>query len=59
MVARIASCTSSGSEVEMPFGVDRGVIEPFRLEEDLVSVAVAEANDLVLDRRTNSADRCS
>ena len=34
----------------MPFGIDRGVVEPFRLEENLVPVALAEAHDLVLDR---------
>ena len=31
--------------------IDRVVVEPFRLEEDLVAVALAEADDLVLDRR--------
>ena len=31
--------------------IDRVVVEPFRLEEDLVPVALAEAHDLVLDRR--------
>jgi hypothetical protein len=30
--------------------IDGGVVEPFGLQEDLVTVAVAEANDLVLDR---------
>ena len=34
----------------MPFGIDRGVVETFRLQEDLVPVAIAEADDLVLDR---------
>ena len=33
-------------------GIDRGVVEPFRLQEDLVAVAVAEPDDLVLDRGT-------
>ena len=33
-------------------GIDGGVVEPFRLPEDLMAVAVAEADDLVLDRRT-------
>ena len=46
----IASCTSSGSEVEMPFGIDGRIVEPLRLEEDLMAVAVGEAVDLVLDR---------
>src|ERR1041384_7118061 len=32
--------------------IDRGVVEAFRLEENLVAVALAEADDLVLDRRT-------
>src|SRR5205823_2490324 len=32
-------------------GIDGGIVEPFRLEEDLVAVALAEAHDLVLDRR--------
>ena len=31
-------------------GIDRGVVEPLRLQEDLVAVALAEAHDLVLDR---------
>ena len=31
--------------------IDRGVVEPLRLEENLVPVALAEAHDLVLDRR--------
>ena len=31
-------------------GIDRRVVEPFRLQEDLVPVAVAEPDDLVLDR---------
>ncbi len=33
-------------------GIDRGVVEPFRLQEDLVAVAIAEPDDLVLDRGT-------
>ena len=32
-------------------GIDRRVVESFRLQKDLMSVAVAEADDLVLDRR--------
>src|SRR5450756_926903 len=32
-------------------GVNRGVVETFRLQEDLVPVAIAEPDDLVLDRR--------
>ena len=51
MVATSARWTSSGSEVEIPFGIDRGVVQPFRLQENLVPVALAEAHDLVLDRR--------
>ena len=31
--------------------IDRRVVEPFRLEKNLVPVALAEAHDLVLDRR--------
>ena len=31
--------------------VDGGVVEAFRLKEDLMAVALAEAHDLVLDRR--------
>ena len=31
-------------------GVNGGVVEPLRLKEDLVPVALAEAHDLVLDR---------
>ena len=31
--------------------IDRGVVQPFRLKENLVPVALAEADDLVLDRR--------
>ncbi len=34
-----------------PVGIDQGGMEPLRLEENLVAVAVAEAADLVLDRR--------
>ena len=34
--------------------VDGGVVEPFRLEEDLVPFAVAETDDLVLNRRAIS-----
>ena len=34
----------------MPFGIDRVVVEAFRLQENLVAVAIAEADDLVLDR---------
>ena len=30
--------------------IDRGVVETFRLEENLMAVALAEADDLVLDR---------
>src|ERR1044072_7841358 len=33
-------------------GIDRRIVEAFRLQEDLVTIAVAEADDLVLDRRT-------
>ena len=32
-------------------GIDRGVVETLRLKENLVPVALAEADDLVLDRR--------
>src|ERR1700691_6144937 len=32
--------------------IDRAVVEAFRLQEDLVAIAVAEADDLVLDRWT-------
>ncbi|MGC0321911.1 hypothetical protein ABIG06_002540 [Bradyrhizobium sp. USDA 326] len=32
-------------------GIDRRIVEPFRLQKDLMTVAVAEADDLVLDRR--------
>src|SRR5206468_9672307 len=35
-----------------PVGIDRGVVEPLRLQEYLVAVAIAEADDLVLDRGT-------
>ena len=31
--------------------IDRVVVEPFRLEEDLVPLALGEAHHLVLDRR--------
>src|SRR5690606_27144761 len=31
-------------------GIDGGIFEPLRLEEDLVAIAVGEADDLVLDR---------
>ena len=31
--------------------IDRVIVEPFRLQENLVAVALAEADDLVLDRR--------
>jgi hypothetical protein len=50
MVATSANWTSSGSEVEMPFWIDGRIVEPLRLEEDLVAVALAEADDLILDR---------
>ena len=32
-------------------GIDGRILEPFRLQEDLMAVAVAEADDFVLDRR--------
>ena len=32
-------------------GIDGAVVEPFRLQEDLMPVAIAEPDDLVLDRR--------
>ena len=45
----------------MPFGIDGAIVQPLRLEEDLVAVAVGEAMDLVLDRgavtRPDAADR--
>src|SRR6185436_6196772 len=31
-------------------GIDRGVVEPFGLQEDLVTIAIAEPDDLVLYR---------
>ncbi len=34
----------------MPFGIDRRIFEAFRLQEDLMAVALAEFDDLVLDR---------
>src|SRR5262249_59192624 len=34
-----------------PVRIDSGVVQALRLEEDLVAVAVAELDDLVLDRR--------
>src|SRR4051812_46940516 len=41
-------------------GIDRGVIKAFRLKKDLMAVAVAKADDLVLDRgaiaRTGALD---
>src|SRR5262245_51696073 len=33
-----------------PIGIDRVVIQPLGLEKNLVSVAIPEPNDLVLDR---------
>ena len=33
-------------------GIDRRIVEPFGLKENLVAVAFAEPHDLVLDRRT-------
>ena len=38
--------------------IDRGIVEPFRLQEDLVPVAVAEADDLVLDRGAIARPAC-
>ena len=38
--------------------VDRLIVEPLRLEKDLVSGTVGKADDLVLDRRTIADTRC-
>ena len=38
-------------------GIDRVVVKSFRLQENLVAVALAEAHDLVLDATDNSAGR--
>ena len=34
-----------------PIGIDGRIVEPFGLEENLVAVAIGEADDLVFDRR--------
>src|SRR5262249_31374609 len=38
-------------------GIDRGVVEPLRLQEDLVAVAVPEFDDLILNRGTVAGAR--
>ena len=38
-----------GQRSRNAIGIDGRIIETFRLEENLVSVALAETNDLVLD----------